>query len=468
MEHSMELSPFFEPKNLAIIGSFREGLFGGFVAVQSLKQAGFKGEIYPINPMYDEVLGLKVYPSLGRVPAEVDLALVMVNARTVPGIITECAAKSVRGIIVVSDGFAERDEEGARLQEEIVRLARSRGIRLLGPNTAGVVNTANGFNLCPYKGGDYTLKRGSVAICAQTGMINPQAVPYRGPSLGVSKICDFGNRCDVDESDMLEYLEKDPETNVISMYLESVRDGGKFLETAARVGARKPVLVLKSGRTSEGARASASHTGSMAMDDDIFDAACAQTGMLRLDDYNDLFEMPKIFAAGRPAIGNRLGIVTFTGCIAVLAIDEGAKHGLEPAGLSHHTGSFLDGIFPGLGKMPVDIGPAMAAVKDAFDRYPAILRTVAEDDRVDCLFSVIWANPDPHIISCYIEAYGKMQSLCRKAVATWVYGPDPAVTIETAARIENMGFPTFSRPETAIKALGLAVRRGTRLRTKAR
>ncbi|PKN23030.1 MAG: hypothetical protein CVU64_24345 [Deltaproteobacteria bacterium HGW-Deltaproteobacteria-21] len=462
MEHSTDLTAFFEPRNLAIIGSFREGLFGGYLAVQSLKRAGFEGEIYPINPLYQEVLGLKVYPSMDSVPGEVNLALVMINGRSVPAVISECAAKSVRGIIVVSDGFAERDEAGARLQNEIVEIARSHGIRLLGPNTAGVVNMANGLNLCPYNGGGYPLKKGSAGICAQTGMVNPQAFSYRGASIGVSKICDFGNRCDVDECDMLEYLESDPETRVVSMYLESIRDGRRFLEAAARVGGRKPILVLKSGRTREGARASASHTGSIAMDDDIFDAVCAQTGILRLEEYRDIFEMPKIFAAGRPALGNRLGIVTFTGCIAVLAIDEGARYGLRPAGISEDTRDFLDGIFPGLGKMPVDIGPAMAAVKDAFDRYPGILKTVAEDDQVDCLFSVVWANPDAHIIGSYLDAYREMQPFSKKAVATWVYGPDPGVTSDTAARIEEMGFPTFSSPETAIKALGLAVRYGTR------
>jgi len=466
MEHSTDLIPFFEPINLVIVGSFKEGIFGGYVAIQSLMRSGFKGEIYPVNPLYKEVLGLKVYASLKEVPVAVDLALVMINARSVRDIIPECAAKGVRAIIVVSDGFAERDEEGARLQKEIVEVARAHGVRLLGPNTAGVVNTANGLNPCPYRGGDYPLKKGTIAVCAQTGMVNPQAFPYRGISFGISKICDFGNRCDVDESDMLEYLENDPETEVISLYLESIRSGRRFLETARRVGARKPILVLKSGRTREGAAASASHTGSMAMDDKIFETVCAQTGILRLDDFSEIFEMPKIFAAGRPALGHRMGIVTFTGCVAVLAIDEGARHGLRQAELSENTRSFLDGIFPGLGKMPVDIGPAMAAVKDAVDRYPGLLKKVMEDSRVDCLFNVVWANLDARILGRYLEAYQQMQSVARKPVATWVYGPDSGVVSETEEQIEELGFPTFSTPEKAVKALGLAARHGIGRRSR--
>jgi acetyltransferase len=459
MEHSTDLTPFFEPRNLAIIGSFKEGLFGGHVAIQSLKRCGFKGGIFPVNPSSREVLGLKVHAAVKDLPEPVDLAMVMINGRSVPSIIPECAAGGARGIILVSDGFAERDQEGARLQDEVVKIAGSRGIRILGPNTAGVVNTANGFNPCPYSGGGYPVKRGTVAVCAQTGMINPQAVPYR--RLGISKVCDFGNRCDVDESDVLSYLENDPDTEVISMYLESIRDGRGFLDASRRVGGRKPILVLKSGRTREGAAASASHTGSMAMDDEIFDAFCAQAGVLRLEEFGEVFEMPKIFAAGRRASGGRLGIVTFTGCVAVLAIDEGARRGLHLAGISARTRSFLDGIFPGLGKMPVDIGPAMAAVKDTFDRYPEILKTVLQDHEVDCLFNVVWANPDERILRCYFEAYEGLASISGKPVATWVYGPDPEVIAETAERIEERGFPTFSTPERAVKALGLAARYGT-------
>ena len=461
MKRSSDLTPFFRPHSLAIIGSFKEGLFGGYVAIQSLKRSGFEGEIYPVNPSYKEVLGLKVYPSISDVPAAVDLAMVMVNRMSVPRLIPECAAMGVRGIIVVSDGFAERDEKGARLQREIVEIAASHGVRLLGPNTAGLVNTANGLNPCPYVGGDYPLRKGTIALCAQSGVFNPQAYPYDRIVFGASIVCDFGNRCDVDECDVLEYLEEDPGTEVITMYLESVRDGARFLKTTERVGARKPILILKSGRTREGAVASASHTGSMAMDDRIFDAVCAQTGVLRLDDFGEMYEMPKIFAAGRPALGNRLGIVTVSGGIAVLAIDEGARHGLLQSVITEDTRRFLDGLFPTLGKMPVDTGPMMAAVKDAFSLYPAILKTVLEDSGVDCLLNVVWANADAGICRHYFDAYREL-SFSRKPVATWVYGPDPATTAEVAQGIEQIGFPTFSSPEKAVKALGFAVRYGTR------
>jgi acyl-CoA synthetase (NDP forming) len=342
------LSLFFEPQSVAVVGSLREGYFGAYVVVKTLLNAGFEGKIYPVNPSYQEVLGLKAYPSLKEIPDPIDLVLIMINRRSVPDVMRECVKKGIKAVIVVADGFAERDEEGAKLQNEIVEMAREGGIRIIGPNTAGIVNSANGLIPDPYEPGYKKVKPGAVAICAQTGMINPQAFPYADLHYGVSKICDFGNKCDVDECDLLEYLESDPATNVITMYLESIQDGRRFLEISRRVAAKKPVLILKSGRTKEGAKVSASHTGALAVDDQIFSAACKQAGTIRLEKFREFFELPKIFSLQPLPTGNRLGIVTFTGMVGVLAIDEGAKYGLSMAKLSPEIADRLNSIFPGL------------------------------------------------------------------------------------------------------------------------
>ncbi len=217
------------------------------------------------------------------------MAIIIINRRSVPDVMRECARKGIKAVIVVADGFAERDEEGAKLQNEIVEIAREAGIRIIGPNTAGIVNSANGFIPDPYEPGYKKVKPGAVAICAQTGMINPQAFPYGDLHYGVSKICDYGNKCDVDECDLLEYLESDPATKVIAMYLESIRDGQRFLNISRRVANKKPVLILKSGRTKEGAKVSASHTGSLAVDDRIFSAACKQAGTIHLEKFREFF-----------------------------------------------------------------------------------------------------------------------------------------------------------------------------------
>lgn len=451
-----DLSLFFDPGSIAVIGSFRESFFGGYVIVKSLLKAGYKGEIFPINPAYKEVHGLKVYSSIKDVPQRVDLAMVMINARSVPEVVRECARKGVRAMIVVSDGFAERDEEGARLQKELLDIAAKEGIRIIGPNTAGVVNTANGFNPSAYDAGYYRIRKGPIAIGAMTGMTNPQAFPYPDLRFGVSKICDFGNKGDVDECDLLDYLAQDPDTGVVSLYLESIRDGRRLIETARRVTKLKPVLVFKSGRTKEGAKASASHTGSMAVDDKIFDSLCRQSGILRLEEFQDLFEMPKVFASQALPKGGRLGIVTITGAVGVVIIDGGAKYGLGLTALSGATRKALDGIYQGLGTMPVDIGPMMAAVRNPFEIYAKVVEAVAADRNVDMLFNVVWANPAEGIFNRYLEVYERIRERIEKPVATWIYGPSSEASAEMAKRIEEMGFPVFNSPEKCVRALGLA------------
>jgi len=454
-----DLTPFFEPEGVAVIGSFKEGVFGGYVVVKSLLEAGYKGNIYPVNPgNYKEVLGLKVYASPQAIPGKVELALLMINARYVPGVIKTCGDAGIQSIILVADGFAERDAQGAKLQEEVVQLARSLGIRIIGPNTAGIANAMNGFNPCPYDAGYYRFKKGTVSICSQTGMINPQAYAYRDLNYGINKICDFGNKCDLDECDFLEYVENDAHTQVVSVYVESVKDGKRFLDVCKRVSPKKPILLLKLGSTEEGARASASHTGSLAMDDKVFDAACRQVGVLRLDQFSEMFEMPRFFASQPLPKGNRFGMVSYTGAVGVAALDEGARHGLVRAPLSNKTSRMLEDLFPGLGHVPVDIGPMIPSVKDFSLVYTKILTSVINDENVDCLFNVVWADGNGRNTKAYVEGYEALKENNHKPVATWVYGPNINVRRDLKKSLERLGFPVFAEPEQCIKALGLAYR----------
>lgn len=461
-------SSFFDPNSIAVIASLREGWMGGYVIVKSLLNAGYKGDIYPINPSYGEVLGQKVFSSLKDVGSTIDLAVIMVNARSVPNLIKECGDISIRSVIVVSDGFAERDHGGLILQNEIVTIARRQGIRIIGPNTVGIVNSRNGLMTCPYDPGYYRFREGPISIFSQTGMTNPQAFPYPSLRFGISKICDLGNKCDLDECDLLEYLEKDPTTEVISMYLESIRDGRRFLEISKRVASKKPLLALKSGRTLEGARASASHTGSLAVNDKIFNTACGQAGILRLGRFQELFDIPKVFASQYLPNGNRLGIVTQSGAFGVLAIDEGAKYGLVVKPLTPETTEKLDKIFPGLGKNPVDVGPAASVLKNFFRCYLEILSAVMGDENVDCVFNAMWAGDAGKFIETYISAYKKLKGRFLKPLVTWISGPSVASKTEVVEYLEELGFPVFDALETSVKALGLAfryakIKRGGRL-----
>jgi len=455
MSRKSDFSLFFEPKSVAVIGSLREGYFGGYVVIKTMLNAGYAGKIYPVNPSYKKVLGLEVYPSIKDVPEKIDLAYIIINRRSVPGVMKDCGEKGIKAVVVVADGFAERDEEGAKLQNEILEIAKRAGMRMIGPNTAGIANPVKGLIPDPYEMGYEKVKVGGIAICAQTGMINPQAFPYGDLHYGVSKICDYGNKGDVDECDMLEYLESDPATKVITMYLESLRDGRRFLEISKRVTSKKPVLILKSGRTKEGAKVSSSHTGSLAMDDQVFSAACKQAGIIRLEKFSELFELPKIFDSQPLPKGNRLGIVTFTGGVGVLAIDEASKYGLPAAKLSSKTKTKLNAIFPGLGKTVVDIGPPMA-VENYMNLYSEILKTVLEEDNIDCLFNVIWTSPFEGFVEDYLKFYEDIREKCQKTVATWIYGPSIPLIHDMSSRMEDLGFPVFSDLETAMKALGIA------------
>lgn len=461
VDNSRDESPFslfFEPESVAIIGSLKEGGFGGYVVIKSLLEAGFQGKIYPINPSSSQVLGLTSYASVKDVSGTIDLALIMINARNVAGVMQECAQNGIRAAIVVADGFAERDAEGAKLQDEIVAIGKRRGIRIIGPNTAGIANAQNGLNPCPYDAGYYDFRKGPVTICAQSGMINPQAFAYPEMRFGISKICDFGNKCDLDESDLLAYLENDASTGVISMYLETIRDGRRFIDMCRQVSAKKPILALKLGTTPAGAEASQSHTGSMAVDDAIFDAACAQAGVLRLRKFAELFEMPKMFASQPLPGGNRFAMVSYTGGVGVVAADEGGKYGLVMSRLSPDTAAMFDEIFPGLGGMPVDLGPMIPVVKDFSSVYLKILNGVLKDDNVDGLFNVLWADAHGNNTKAYLETYEALRATPDKPVVTWIYGPNRTAISDLTERVEALGFPVFSSPERCVKALGLTAR----------
>ncbi|HEX59747.1 MAG TPA: CoA-binding protein [Methanomicrobia archaeon] len=451
-EPESDLSYFFEPRSVAIIGALREGWFGGYVIIKNLRLFGFPGEIYPVNPRYDKVLGLDVYASIKDVPATVDLVIIITPAATVPGILEECGDASVRAAIVVSDGFAERSEEGAKLQEELVGIGRREGVRILGPNTVGVTNTANGLVTTPYEFGYSSIRRGYVALAGQTGIIAPQAVPYEDLQYGVSKICDFGNKCDVDETDLLEYLAEDAETKVIAMYLEGIKDGRRFLATAKRVVKRKPVIVLKSGRSEEGARVASSHTGTLAGDDRIYEAAFRQVGVLRVRNFRELFEIPKIFGQPRPK-GNRIAIITMTGGAGVMSTDVAYECSLELARFSEKTIGELEKIFPSLAKNPSDVGPAMFA-GDLVQIYKKTIEAALEDENVDCVSVVLWTGEaaPPQL---YVELFNELKEKASKPIAIWIYGTKVTAVHELSRELEKLDFPVFLDFETAVRALGM-------------
>jgi acyl-CoA synthetase (NDP forming) len=443
-EHQdVNLYPFFEPESLAIVGSLRNSEFGAQVVLDNLLNFGYSGRCYLVNPSYTEVKGIKVYPTIRDVPESVDLAIVITPSQVTPGIMKDCAEKGVKGAIIVADGFAEMGEAGTKLQSEIVEIANYAGIRVLGPNTVGTANTATGLVTTPYFTGYSKISRGGIAFAAQTGLIGPQALPYGDPQFRISKICDFGNKCDVDEIDLLEYLSDDPETKVIAMHLECIREGNRFLKTARRVGSNKPILILKPGRTKESAKALISHTGSLIGEQKVYESAFKQAGIIQVDSFKDLFEIPKAFLYQPLPKGNRLGIVTITGGAGIMAIDTAIESGLALAQLSAETKERLSEIDPTLVSNPLDVGPLFARTKPP---YSEIIEAILNDRNVDCLLVV------GYIFS--IPLLSEIRNSENKPIVFWAYGPNSRGLDEFQINFENDGYPVFRNLRTAVRALG--------------
>ena len=460
MVTTSELSPFFEPRSVAVIGSLNEAFGLGYVAAKNLLQFGYQGRVYPVNPAYGDVHGMKTYAEVGDIAEPVDTAILMTPPETVPRIVSQCATSGVKTAVVVSDGFAEAGEQGARLQRELVDISRDKGIRIIGPNTIGLLNTANGYLTVPYTIAYERVRKGGIAFCSQSGFVGPTAQPLQDRALPISKTCDLGNKCDVDEAELLGYLADDPETGVVAMHLEDVRDGRRFMEASRRLAARKPLFVLKPGRSTEGARASASHTHSLAGDEQVYGSAFRQAGAIRVSGWHEFWELPKMLAYQPPPRGNRIGIITHTGGAGVVAVDAAVDAGLAMARFSNVTNDRLSALYPRLAGNPVDMGPALSVVKEPFYVQEEALVAVLEDPGVDCAAIAVYHGYD-FLLPIYREMFGRLKERTSKPMAIWAYGMQLPVMEEMARQFEEMGLPTYFDFETAIKALGAAARYAT-------
>jgi acetyltransferase len=233
-----DLRPFFEPRSVAVLGSLKkEG--EAYTVIENLLRFGFTGRIYPVNPSYSEVLGLRAYPTVNDVNDPIDLAMMITPPSTVPLLVEQCAHQGIKAVIVGTEGFAEVGETGARLQQQLVDLAHRHGVRLLGPNTIGIVNTSNGLITNPYFVSYGRIIKGNIAYASQSGFVGAQGQPLEDRAYPISKMCDFGNKCDVDEADLLDYLLEDSETKAVSLHLEAVKNGRRFMAALRRVAAHQ-------------------------------------------------------------------------------------------------------------------------------------------------------------------------------------------------------------------------------------
>jgi len=375
-----DLRAFFEPKGVALVGARRNLGFGYGIPI-ILKERGWADRIYLVNPSVDELHGLPVYHSVSDVPDPVDLAVVLTPAPVVPKMLDEIGRRGIRCAIVESAGFAEVGESGESLQAEAEEIARRHGMRVIGPNCVGLINTANGFSTVEVI--EEAFRPGPTSIIAQSGVFGNCLLDLLHEyGLFVSKAVTLGDRMDVNECDMLEFLKDDSETGSIMMYLEGAADGARLKETLAEITRLKPVMVLKSGRTPAGRAATVSHTGSLSGEDSLYQAVFTQTGTIRASNLENLVEMARIFSTQAGPAGNRLGIVTGSGSLGVMATDTAVSYGLEVPSLPERVAEKIRGEAPDWMnvKNPLDVGPSWM--------FSKALEALLEEPDIDMVLAI--------------------------------------------------------------------------------
>jgi acetyl coenzyme A synthetase (ADP forming)-like protein len=368
------LDRFFKPKSIAVVGASKDSRKIGYAALKNILISDYQCKLYPINLKETEILGLKCYKKLIDVPGNIDLVLISVPAVVVPSVLKDCVQKEVKNVIIISSGFSEIGNH--ELENELKQIIEKSKIRVLGPNVMGYKNASIGLDASFVYG---TPRKGNVALISQSGALGIGMIYLaNNESMGVSKIIGVGNKLDIDDDDLIDYFAQDPETKVIGLYVEAVKNGRDFMNSIKACD--KPILVVKAGTSSAGARATASHTGSMAGSDKLYSAAIKQAGGIRCRDLVELFDMAKALTGQPPAMGNRIGIITNGGGLGILLTDACEANGLTIPKLSPKTYKKIYKILPELIKPnnPVDL------VADAgFFRYENSTQALLEDPNID-------------------------------------------------------------------------------------
>ncbi len=435
---SHPLDALFGPKTVAIIGATEKHGSVGRALLQNMTSGNFQGSVFPINPKYSELMGLKAYANLSSCPSPVDLAVIATPASAVPGIMEECGQAGVKGVIVISAGFKELGPEGEKHEKETVGIARRYGIRIIGPNCLGVMNTRCGLNATF---ASKMAQKGNVGFISQSGALCTAVLDWSlTQGVGFSSFISAGSMADIGWGDLIDYLGDDPETHSILIYMESIGDARSFLSSAREVALTKPIIILKAGRTDEAAKAAVSHTGSIAGSDAVLDAAFQRCGILRVGEIRDLFNLADILSKQPRPQGPALAILTNAGGPGVLATDALIESGGKLASLSEDTYQRIDKILPAhwSHNNPVDVlGDADAG------RYAKTLSVLSEDSSVDGVLVILTpqAMTEPAKTAEALKGYSEKSG--KPVLASWMGADDveEGRRILTKAKIPNFPFP---------------------------
>ncbi|MEW6080134.1 MAG: CoA-binding protein [Thermodesulfobacteriota bacterium] len=442
---------FFNPDGVAVIGASDSAGKGGYNIVHNIKNT-YRGRVYPVNSRYTAVQGLPCYPSARDLPEKIDLAIVFVPAPAIPTVIEDCAAAGVRGVIIQSAGFAEVGPEGQALQEKVLATAGAHGIRLWGPNCIGLVDVA-GRQVFSFVSPDIIgqgMVPGRVSMIVQSGMLSGGFLldMMSGDSMGFARVCSIGNKMDVNECDILEYLIDDPDTGVIGCYLETLVDGRRFVELCRRTD--KPVVVIKGGRTEHGARAAKSHTAGMAADAAVVSGILAQAGVIEAADFKQMADICNALALTGACPGKeegRVAILTYSGGAGIISTDLMAGRRLRLAELRAETKEKMAPVFPDWMPVnnPVDFWPAVEK-SGAVKTYLTCFQAVLEDPDVDVVFMHLFTGSRLKL------DFGSLAEASRKAnkpLFCWVIGHQQARR-EIRDALQQEGVPVFRELDRAM------------------
>ncbi len=453
-----DIRAVLEPKSVAVIGASTNPTKTGHVLLKNIVVNGFPGKVYPINPKADEIIGLKAYPKILDVPGDIDLVFFLLPGKFVPTLFEDCYKKGVKAAVIIAAGFAEVGEEGKKEQEKLAELIRKTGVRCMGPNSIGFINMDQklvaSFILFE------NWEDGSIALGGQSGIfagaVADQLMTRTVQRIGIGKSIIFGNKIDLDESDYLEWAWKDPGSDQVALYLEGMQNPRRFFSIANKAKADMPIVVLKPSRTKAGAKASASHTGSLALDDKIVDYAYRQYGITRAYDLEEFLEYMKVFQYQPLPQGNRVGIVTFSGANGVMASDELEANGFVQAEFSPRTRERIKKFLPEWQPPanPLDLWAALGAGNRL--AHEEGIHSVLDDENVDAVLVILLglANADFEGIR---DVYQKAKELHpEKPLYSVLIGG--VVKQRWLKEVDGLNMPFFDTTGIAVKALTAARR----------
>ena len=452
---------FFEPRGIAVVGATTSKEKGGNIIISNLKK-GYTGQVYLVNPRYEEIEGFACYPSVADVLDPVDLAIVFVGAHMVPQVIEACAKRGIPGVMIQSAGFSEIGTQGKALQQEAKQIADRTGIRLWGPNCMGLVDAKRRFVFSTVTTSiwDTGLPSGNVSLIAQSGMLAGAFLIdlMSHGTMGISKVCSIGNKMDVDENDLLEYLIDDPDTNAIGLYLESFTDCRRFM--ALSRGTTKPIVILNGGKTTSGASAALSHTASLSANGVMVSGAMAQAGIIEAIDFYQLTDYSKTLAL-YPEISsksrNRVAVLTYTGAAGIVSADIMDGHGLVLSELNSTTLEELKTVFPEWmpPSNPVDMWPGII-LHGSKKAYEKAMEAVCADPGVDTVFIHCFAGG--FSLEIDLEMMAQMARKAGKPLICWISGELERV-YEFQLSAQRLGIPVFREIMRAVECIGILLNR---------